>query len=106
MRTMPFLLVQLGHQPPAAGDGAHDARARARRRACESMKARTRGKPGEIGVDEFLRRLLRHADVLRQRERRLSVEQRVVDDLRAAPQLVRVESAAVAPPNTRSAVRS
>ena len=47
-----------------------------------------RGKAGEVGVDEFLCRLLRDADVLGERERRLSVEERVVDDLRAAAQLV------------------
>ena len=40
-----------------------------------------------------LRRLLRDADVLRQRERRLAVEQRVVDHLRDAAQLVRVAPA-------------
>ena len=60
---------------------------------------------GEVRVDELLRGLLRHADVLGERERRLPVEQRVVDDLRAAPQLVLVE-AARSLPNTRSAVRS
>ncbi len=40
-----------------------------------------------------MRGLLRDADVLRQRERGLSIEQRVVDDLGAAPQLVRIEHA-------------
>ena len=39
-----------------------------------------------------LRRLLGDADVPGQREGGLAVEQRVVDDLRAAPQLVRVEA--------------
>ena len=60
------------------------------------MNPRTRGEAGEVGVDERLRRLLRHADVFRQGERGLPVEQRVVDDLRAAPQLVLVEAAVCA----------
>jgi len=46
-----------------------------------------------VGVDEFLGGGLRHADVLCQRERRLAVEQRIVDDLCAAPKLVFVEPA-------------
>src|SRR5262249_40118533 len=49
-------------------------------------------KSGEVGVDELLRRLLRDADVLGQRERRLPVEQRVVDDLGPSPQLVFVQT--------------
>ena len=57
------------------------------------MKRAHLGEAGEVGVDERLRRLLGDADVPRQRERRLSVEQRVVDDLRPPPQLVRVEPA-------------
>ena len=52
----------------------------------------------EIGVDEFLGRLFGDADVLGERERGLSVEQCVVDDLRAAAQLVRVEAAIGAAP--------
>ena len=52
-----------------------------------------RGKARKVRVDELLRGLLGHADVLGERERRLPVEQRVVDDLRAPPQLVRVEAA-------------
>ena len=68
------------------------------------MKPRTLGEAGEVGVDELLRRLLRHADVLGQRERRLAVEQRVVDDLRAAPQLVRIEAAVLAEHLERRAI--
>ena len=59
---------------------------------------------GEVGVDELLRGLLGDADVLGQRERRLPVEQRVVDDLRAPPQLVRVEAAVRAEHFQRRAV--
>ena len=89
---MPFLLVSSGtsRRRPVIVRTTPVARASA---SVWSMKARTRGEAGEVGVDELLRRLLRHADVLRQRERGLSVEQRVVDDLRAPPQLVRVEPA-------------
>jgi hypothetical protein len=71
----------------------------ARRRASVDERAHAR-EAGEVGVDELLRRLLRHADVLGERERGLPVEQRVVDDLRAAPQLVRIERAVG--PNTLS----
>ena len=91
-RIMPFLLVSSGtsRRRPVIVRTTPVARASA---SVWSMKARTRGEAGEVRVDELLRGLLRHADVLRQRERRLSVEQRVVDDLRAPPQLVRVEAA-------------
>ena len=60
---------------------------------------------GEVGVDELLRRLLRDADVLRQRERRLSVEQRVVDHLRARC-AARAGRGRCSAPKTFSAVRS
>ena len=89
---MPFLLVSSGTRrrrpvmvrtmPDVArvGERAVDVRAHAR-------------VAGEVGVDELLRGLLGDADVLGQREGGLAVEQRVVDDLRAPPQLVRVQSA-------------
>ena len=48
---------------------------------------------GEIGVDDLLRRLRRDADVLRQRERGLSVQQRVVDHLGRAALHVLVHGA-------------
>jgi hypothetical protein len=69
-----------------------------------SMKARTDGKPAKYASMNCLRRLLRDADVLGERERRLPVEQRVVDDLRAAAQLVGVEPAVVAEDLQRRAV--
>ncbi len=47
----------------------------------------------KIRVDERLRFLPGYTDVLGERERLLSVEQRVVDDLRAAAKLVGVEAA-------------
>src|SRR5439155_11541398 len=50
-------------------------------------------KPGEVRVDEFLGGLWRDADVLRERERRLAVEQRVIDHLRRAAALVLVHAA-------------
>ena len=55
------------------------------------MNALHGGIAGEVRVDELLRGRLGHADVLREREGRLSVEQRVIDDLGAAAQFVRVE---------------
>ena len=53
-----------------------------------SMNARTDGKPAKYASMKSCAVLPRDADVFRKRERRLSVEQRVVDDLRASPQLV------------------
>ena len=84
--------VQLGHQPPPPVHRLHDAgRARLLERPVdEGADAR---EPGEVGVDELLRRLLRHADVLRERERALAVEQRVVDHLGDAAKIVRVAAA-------------
>ncbi len=78
---------QLRHQPaPPEQRLHHAARARLVERAVD--EGAHRREAGEVGVDELLRRLLRDADVLGQRERGLAVEQRVVDDLRAPPQLV------------------
>ena len=57
------------------------------------MKPADAREAGEVGVDELLCRLRRDADVLRQRERCLSVEQRVVDHLRRGPQRVRIAAA-------------
>ena len=68
------------------------------------MNCRTRREAGEVGVDELLRRLLRHADVLRQREGGLAVEQRVVDDLGAAAQLVLAQAAVGAEHLQRGAI--
>jgi hypothetical protein len=65
------------------------------------MNSRTRGKPA-VGVGELLRHLGRDADVARERERGFSVEQRVVDHLRRAAALVRIDRAVGA--NTLSAV--
>ena len=80
-------------QTPAPAGGGRTSSSRRRSRARVVERAVDEGaharEAGEVGVDELLRLLARHADVLRQRERRLPVEQRVVDDLRAAPQLVR-----------------
>ena len=90
---------------PAAAGRTSSSRRRslARPASVWSMKPRTRGKPAKYASMNCLRRLLRHADVLRERERRLAVEQRVVDDLRAAPQLVRIEAAVRArTPSARS----
>ena len=91
-RICPFLLVSSGtgrRRPNIVL--TTPVRARVRERLVdEAAHAR---EAGEVGVDELLRRLLRDADVLGQRERGLAVEQRVVDDLRAPPQLVRIEAA-------------
>ena len=58
------------------------------------MNARTDGEAGEVGVDELLRLLLRDTPMsFASVKACLSVEQRVVDDLGAAAQLVRAEAA-------------
>ncbi len=83
---------ELRHRALAAEHRAHHAGRAAvlERLLDEAAHAR---EAREVGVDELLRGLLRHADVLGQREGGLAVEQRVVDDLGAAPQLVAVEAA-------------
>ena len=106
LRARPDLEVaarQIGHQPAPAEHGLHDA---ALARGGEQVvdEGADRREAGEVGVDEFLRRLLRHADVLGQRERGLPVEQRVVDDLRAAAQLVLAEPAVLAEDLRRGAI--
>ena len=70
---------------PAAAGRTSSSRRRCARASSSvrSMKRADAREAGEVGVDELLRRLRRDADVLRQRERGLSVEQRVVDHLRA-----------------------
>ena len=65
-------------------------------RACSivaSMNVRTRGNPPKYASMNSCADSRRDADVARKREGRLSVQQRVVDDLRPAPQLVLVEAA-------------
>jgi hypothetical protein len=71
MRIMPFLLVISGtsRRRPVMVFTTPVSRAISRVRI--DVRAHSR-ESVEVGVDEFLRRLLRHADVLRQRERRSS----------------------------------
>ena len=97
------LAAQLGHHPPPAEHRFH-----------ETLLARLLNRPidedphareaAEVGVDELLSRRGRDADVARQRERRLAVKQRIVDDLRPPPELVFVEPAVGAEHLQRSAV--
>ncbi len=84
---------QLRHQPPPAEHRLHDAgRARFVERVVDERADRREA--GEVGVDEVLRRLLRETPMsLASVNACLSVEQRVVDDLRAAPQLVLAQAA-------------
>ena len=103
-RIWPFLLVSSGTGRRRPNIVSHDAGAPRVLERLVDEPAHPR-EAGEVGVDELLRRLLRHADVLGQRERRLAVEQRVVDDLRPPPQLVRGR-APLSAPNTFSAVWS
>ena len=91
----PELAVAAGdlrHAPAAVEHRGHDAGLA--RRVERPVEVRADGRePFEVRVDERLRRFLGDADVLRQREGGLAVEQGVVDDLRPPAQLVRVESA-------------
>ena len=90
--TMSGLLTLLWHEPSAAEHGLDDARdARFLERAVDVLA--DPWKSGKIRVDDLLRGLRRDADILRQGEGGLPVQQRVVDDLRAAAQLVRIEPA-------------
>ena len=84
--------VQLRHQAAPAVQRLHYSRRAGRLERAVDEGAHPR-EPGEVGVDEFLRHLRRHADVLGQREGRLPVEQRVVHHLRGAAQIVRVAAA-------------
>ena len=67
------------------------------------MKLRTAGNPAKC-VDERLGLLTRDTDVLGQRERLLSVEQGVVDDLGAPAELVLAEAAVGAKDFQRRAI--
>ena len=91
-RIWPFLLVSsgTGRWRPNIVRTTPDSSRLLERGVDEAPHAR---EAGEVGLDELLRGLLRHADVLGERERRLAVEQRVVDDLGPPPQLVPVEAA-------------
>jgi len=97
------LAGELGHEPAPSEQGAHLAR---RARAVERLvdEPAHRWKAREVRVDEGLRRLLRYADVTRERERGLPVQQRVVDDLGAPAEFVAVEPAVRAEHGERGAV--
>ena len=102
-RTWPFLLLMSGtsrRRPNIVLTTPVSAR-----RLQDPVDERAhRREAGEVGVDEVLRLLARHADVLGQRERLLAVEQRVVDDLGAPAQLVRAQPAIGAEHPERGAV--
>ena len=87
--------VDVRHQSPPPEQRRHDT---GLPRLLQGLieKPADPGESREIGVDELLRRLRRDPDVLRQSERRLAIEQGVVDDLGAPPQFVRAETAVAA----------
>jgi hypothetical protein len=80
------------HRPPAAEHRLDDAGLPRVLERLIDVAAHLR-EAGKVRLDELLRRLLRDADVLCQRERCFAVEQGIVHDLRAPPQLVPIEAA-------------
>ena len=95
LRRRPDLGVaaaQFGHEPAAAVQGA-DLAALPRLLDHAVEVTLDGGIAGEIGVDERLGEAGGDPDVAGEGERRLPVQERVVDDLGAAPQLVGVEPA-------------
>jgi hypothetical protein len=78
---------QLGHETTAAEHRFHDAGAASVLEKIVNEFA-DRWKAGKIGVDEILGGLLGDADVFGESEGGLAVQQRVIDDLGAPPELV------------------
>ena len=90
--NLPVAAVQFRHQAPPSVHRPDDSRGApfCERPIDERAHA---GEPGKVGIDEVLRDLLGHADVLREAEGGLAIEQRVVHHFRLAPGLVAIARA-------------